>query len=87
MLITDTELDKEEISNAVSSIGVSGKHKWSVHSQAEADDRAQTVFARHANLLSFRLGQEVDARLTEASPITGGLVFQLMPGPNGASTG
>jgi ribonuclease R len=50
------------------------------------DEATQTLTGRRSRL-SFRLGQEVDARLTEASPITGGLVFQLMPGPNGASTG
>jgi ribonuclease R len=50
------------------------------------DEPTQTLTGRRSRL-SFRLGQEVDARLTEASPITGGLVFQLMPGPNGASTG
>jgi hypothetical protein len=64
-LITDTELDKQEISNAVLSIGVSERHNWSVHSQAEADDRAQTVFARHANLRSFRLGHPCWRKLTD----------------------
>jgi hypothetical protein len=65
VLITDTELDKQEIFNAVSSIGISGEHTWSVHSQAEADARAQTVFARHANLLSFRLGHPCWRKLTD----------------------
>ena len=51
------------------------------------DEATQTLTGRRSRL-SFRLGQEVEARLTEASPVTGGLVFQLMPGaPNGASTG
>jgi len=51
------------------------------------DETAQTLTARRSRL-SFRLGQEVEARLTEASPVTGGLVFQLMPSaPNSASTG
>jgi hypothetical protein len=65
VLITDTELDKQEIANCVSSIGVSGKHKWSVHSQAEADDRAETIFARHANLRNFRLGHPCWRKLTD----------------------
>jgi hypothetical protein len=64
-LITDTELDKQELSDAVSSIAVSGEHKWSVHSQAEADDRAETVFARHANLRNFRLGHPCWRKLTD----------------------
>ena len=51
------------------------------------DEATQTLTGRRSRL-SFRLGQEVDARLIEASPVTGGLVFQLMPGaPNDASTG
>jgi hypothetical protein len=65
VLITDTELDKRQISDAISLIGVPGKHKWSVRSQAEADDRAQTVFARHPNLLSFRLGHPCWRKLTD----------------------
>jgi hypothetical protein len=64
-LITDTEVDKQELTNAVSSIAASGKHKWSVHSQAEADDLAQTVFVRHANLRSFRLGHPCWRKLTD----------------------
>jgi hypothetical protein len=65
VLITDTELDKQEIFNAVSSIGISPKHTWSVHSQAEADDRAETVFAGHANLRTFRLGHPCWRKLTD----------------------
>ncbi len=64
-LITDSEVDKQEISVAVSSIAVSGKHEWSVHSQAEADERAQTVFARHPNLRNFRLGHPCWRKLTD----------------------
>lgn len=65
VLITDTELDKQEIFDAVSSIGVSGKHRWSVHSQAEADDRAQAAFTRYPNLRSFRLGHPCWRKLTD----------------------
>jgi hypothetical protein len=65
VLITDTELDKQEISDAVSSIGVSGQHEWSVHSQAQADERAETVFAHHPNLRDFRLGHPCWRKLTD----------------------
>jgi ribonuclease R len=34
--------------------------------------------------LSFRLAQEVEVRLAEASPVTGGLIFHLMQGAAGA---
>jgi ribonuclease R len=51
------------------------------------DEATQTLTGRRSRL-SFRLGQEVDARLIEASPVTGGLVFHLMPGtPNSAAAG
>lgn len=64
-LITDTELDKEELSNAVASISIFGKHKWSVHAQTEADERAQAVFLRHPNLRYFRLGHPCWRKLTD----------------------
>jgi ribonuclease R len=49
------------------------------------DEREQTLAGRRTGLV-FRLGQAVEVRLAEASPVTGGLAFQLMQGsprPNG----
>jgi ribonuclease R len=43
------------------------------------DEREQTLTGRRTRL-SFRLAQEVDVRLAEASPITGGLVFHILQG-------
>ncbi len=43
------------------------------------DEAAQTLTGRH-NGLQFRLTQEVEVRLAEASPVTGGLVFHIMQG-------
>jgi ribonuclease R len=43
------------------------------------DEREQTLTGRRTSL-SFRLAQEVDVRLAEASPITGGLVFHILQG-------
>jgi ribonuclease R len=40
------------------------------------DERSQTLTGRRTGLV-FRLAQEVVVRLAEASPITGGLVFQI----------
>jgi hypothetical protein len=65
VLITDTPRDKEEVAEAVAAIGVFGPHRWSVHSQAEADERAEAVFARHANLRNFRLGHPCWRKLTD----------------------
>jgi len=43
------------------------------------DEREQTLTGRHSRQV-FRLAQEVEVRLAEASPVTGGLVFHVMQG-------
>jgi ribonuclease R len=43
------------------------------------DEREQTLTGRRTRLV-FRLGQAVEARLAEAAPVTGGLVFHVMQG-------
>ena len=43
------------------------------------DEREQTLTGRRTRL-SFRLAQEVEVRLAEASPVTGGLVFHILQG-------
>jgi ribonuclease R len=43
------------------------------------DEREQTLTGRRTRL-AFRLAQEVEVRLAEASPITGGLVFHILQG-------
>jgi len=48
------------------------------------DERTQTLSGRRSRL-TFHLGQEVEARLSEASPVTGGLVFHLLQGTADAS--
>ncbi len=42
------------------------------------DAREQTLTGRHTRQV-FRLAQEVEVRLAEASPVTGGLVFHVVP--------
>ena len=46
------------------------------------DEATQTLTGRR-NGLVFRLAQEVEVRLSEASPVTGGLVFHILQGPGG----
>src|SRR6185437_2460985 len=41
------------------------------------DERTQTLTGRRSRR-SFRLAQEVEVRLSEASPVTGGLVFHIL---------
>jgi len=43
------------------------------------DVREQTLTGRRTRLV-FRLAQEVDVRLAEASPVTGGLIFHILQG-------
>jgi ribonuclease R len=43
------------------------------------DERKQTLTGRRTRL-AFRLAQEVDVRLAEASPVTGSLVFHILQG-------
>jgi ribonuclease R len=42
------------------------------------DETAQTLTGRHTRQI-FRLAQPIEVRLAEASPLTGGLVFQFVP--------
>jgi ribonuclease R len=42
------------------------------------DEMEQTLTGRRTRQV-FRLSQEIDVRLTEANPVTGGLVFQILP--------
>jgi ribonuclease R len=42
------------------------------------DETAQTLTGRHTRQ-TFRLAQQIEVRLAEASPVTGGLVFQFVP--------
>ncbi len=43
------------------------------------DEASQTLTARRSGMV-FRLAQEVEVRLSEASPITGGLLFHILQG-------
>jgi ribonuclease R len=46
------------------------------------DEATQTLSGRRTRLV-FHLAQEVEARLSEASPVTGGLIFQVLQGMPG----
>jgi ribonuclease R len=50
-------------------------------------DEATASLNGRRTRLSYRLAQEVEVRLAEASPVTGGLVFQIMQGVPAASGG
>jgi ribonuclease R len=46
----------------------------------EYDERRQTLTGRRSQYV-FRLGQEVDVLLSEANPVTGGMVFHVLAQP------
>ena len=48
------------------------------------DERDQTLNGRRTRMV-FRLAQEVEVRLSEASPVTGGLIFHVLTGRPGSS--
>ncbi len=50
------------------------------------DEKEQTLTGRRTRVV-FRLAQEVDVRLAEASPVTGGLVFHIRQGAPGRQRG
>jgi len=50
------------------------------------DEAAQALTGRRSGH-SFRLAQEVEVRLSEASPVTGGLVFHIMQGAGAPRSG
>jgi ribonuclease R len=50
------------------------------------DETAQTLTGRHTRQI-FRLAQQIEVRLAEASPVTGGLVFQFVPDRTPKPTG
>ncbi|MGE0416325.1 MAG: ribonuclease R [Acetobacteraceae bacterium] len=50
------------------------------------DEKEQTLTGRRTRLV-FRLAQEVEVRLAEASPVTGGLVFHILQGIPGRQRG
>jgi ribonuclease R len=50
------------------------------------DEATQTLTGRRTHRV-FRLAQEVEVRLAEASPITGGLRFEILTGPAKSASG
>jgi ribonuclease R len=50
------------------------------------DEKEQALIGRRTRVV-FRLAQEVEVRLAEASPVTGGLVFHILRGGSGSSRG
>ncbi len=65
VLITDTETDKQKIADSLHAVAPGSAHRWSVHSQLEADERADSVYSRFAHWRQFRLGHPCWRKLTD----------------------
>jgi hypothetical protein len=64
-LITDGPSDKTALVEAMQSLPVPAQHRWRVYEQAEADERALEVLARHPNVAAFRFGHPCWRKITD----------------------
>jgi hypothetical protein len=63
-LITDSKQDKEELSEAVTSIEA-GPHQWTVYSEADLAEREDALFAGFDGLRAFRRGHPCWRKITD----------------------
>ncbi len=64
-LITDSESDRETLSNAVSSLHPESRHTWSVTTENDLADAEASRFAGLSNLRSFRHGHPCWRKITD----------------------
>ena len=64
-LITDGADDKAALLEAMHALAVPGRHRWQVAAQAEADERAESLLARHPNIAAFRFGHPCWRKITD----------------------
>ncbi len=64
-LITDSAEDKAALVEAMQALQVPDRHRWRVAAQAEADELASTVLARHPNIAAFRFGHPCWRKITD----------------------
>jgi hypothetical protein len=63
-LITDSERDREELSDALTAIDAR-EHRWTVYSEDDLKAREEVVFARYNNLRAFRRGHPCWRKITD----------------------
>lgn len=64
-LITDSAADKAALVEAMQQLAVPPRHRWQVAEQAEADERASAMLARHPNIAAFRFGHPCWRKVTD----------------------
>jgi hypothetical protein len=63
-LITDSERDKEELSETLAVLD-SKAHRWTVYSEQDLTAREESLFAGHSNLRAFRRGHPCWRKITD----------------------
>ena len=63
-LITDSERDKEELSESLAALNANG-HRWTVYSEQDLAAREESLFAGHDNLRAFRRGHPCWRKITD----------------------
>ena len=63
-LITDSERDKEELTEALDAID-SRTHRWTVYAEQDLAEREEALFAGHDNLRAFRRGHPCWRKITD----------------------
>ena len=64
-LLTDSGEDKRALIAALGHLKISERHRWRVFAQAEADEKAETLLARHPNIAAFRFGHPCWRKITD----------------------
>ena len=64
-LITDAPADKDALTTMMEEIAVDPRHSWRVVDKAEADARADDIFAKYPNLHRFRNGHPCWRKVTD----------------------
>lgn len=65
VLVTDEEADRAALFETMQSLAIDGRHRWRVHAQRDADERAVERLARHPHLAAFRFGHPCWRKITD----------------------
>ncbi|SNS48020.1 hypothetical protein SAMN05421770_1011154 [Granulicella rosea] len=64
-LVTDSEADKQALTEALLSLSPQPRHRWSVTAEAELNDREAELFGGYPNLRAFRHGHPCWRKVTD----------------------
>jgi hypothetical protein len=64
-LITDSQSDKDQLTEELTTNQKTGRHSWSVYAEDELEDHEASQFARYPNLRLFRKGHPCWRKITD----------------------